>query len=52
LNRQAEARLVAAECGNQPCKTKRTMTNQLFEAALVIKAPWYVQRVDFDSAKR
>ncbi|SAL77286.1 hypothetical protein AWB66_05596 [Caballeronia telluris] len=28
------------------------MTNQLFEAALGIKAPWYVQGVDFDTAKR
>ena len=28
------------------------MTNQLFEAALGIKAPWYVQGVDFDAAKR
>ncbi|MFC0691762.1 hypothetical protein ACFQVB_44395 [Paraburkholderia humisilvae] len=27
------------------------MTNQLFEAALGIKAPRYVQGVDFDSAK-
>ncbi|TDG01493.1 transposase, partial [Paraburkholderia guartelaensis] len=28
------------------------VTNQLFEAALGIKAPWYVQGVDFDTAKR
>jgi transposase len=28
------------------------MTNQLFEAALGINAPWYVQGVDFDAAKR
>lgn len=28
------------------------MTNQLFEAALGIKASWYVQGVDFDTAKR
>ncbi|SIT49035.1 transposase [Paraburkholderia ribeironis] len=28
------------------------MTNQLFEAALGIKAPWYVQGVDFDTTKR
>src|ERR1700738_4152705 len=28
------------------------MTNQLFEAALGIKAPWYVQGVYFDAAKR
>ena len=28
------------------------MTNQLFEAALGIKAPWYVQSVDFDAGKR
>ncbi|MBP0596417.1 ISL3 family transposase, partial [Paraburkholderia sp. LEh10] len=28
------------------------MTNQLFESALGIKAPWYVQGVDFDTAKR
>ena len=28
------------------------MTNQLFEAALGIKAPWCVQGVDFDAAKR
>jgi transposase len=28
------------------------MTNQLFEAASGIKAPWYVQGVDFDTAKR
>jgi transposase len=28
------------------------MSNQLFEAALGIKAPWYVQGVDFDTAKR
>lgn len=25
---------------------------QLFEAALGIKAPWYVQGVDFDAARR
>ncbi|GAC1579355.1 MAG: ISL3-like element ISMac21 family transposase [Novosphingobium sp.] len=28
------------------------MTNQLFEAALGIKSPWFVQGVDFDEAKR
>jgi transposase len=28
------------------------MTNQPFEAALGIKVPWYVQGVDFDTAKR
>ncbi len=28
------------------------MTNQLFEAALGIKAPWYVQGVNFDTGKR
>ena len=28
------------------------MTNQLFEAALGIKVPWYVQSVDFDTGKR
>ncbi|WP_125469822.1 hypothetical protein [Caballeronia telluris] len=28
------------------------MTNELFEAALGINAPWYVQGVDFDTAKR
>lgn len=28
------------------------MSNQLFEAALGIKAPWYVQGVDFDTTKR
>ncbi len=28
------------------------MTNQLFEAALGIMAPWYVQSVDFDTGKR
>jgi transposase len=28
------------------------MTNQLFESALGIKAPWHVQGVDFDTAKR
>ncbi|MEX3936099.1 ISL3 family transposase [Paraburkholderia phymatum] len=28
------------------------MTNQLFESALGIRAPWYVQGVDFDTAKR
>jgi transposase len=28
------------------------MTNQLFEAALGIQSPWFVQSVDFDEAKR
>jgi transposase len=28
------------------------MTSQLFEAALGIKSPWFVQGVDFDEAKR
>jgi transposase len=28
------------------------MTNQLFESALGITAPWYVQGVDFDAAQR
>lgn len=28
------------------------MTNQLFEAALGIESPWFVQTVDFDEAKR
>ena len=28
------------------------MTNQLFEAALGIKSPWFVQGVDFDAAQR
>ena len=28
------------------------MTNQLFTAALGIQAPWFVQNVDFDEAKR
>lgn len=28
------------------------MTNQLFESALGITAPWYVQAVDFDAAQR
>ena len=28
------------------------MTNQLFEAALGIKAPWFVQSVNFDEARR
>jgi len=28
------------------------MTNQLFEAALGIKAPWFVQAIDFDAARR
>jgi len=28
------------------------MTNQLFESALGITAPWYVQSVDFDAAQR
>jgi transposase len=28
------------------------MTNQLFESALGIVAPWYVRRVDFDAAQR
>ncbi|CAB3809492.1 ISL3 family transposase ISAe1 [Paraburkholderia ultramafica] len=28
------------------------MTNQLFESALGITAPWYVQSVDFDAANR
>lgn len=28
------------------------MTNQLFEAALGIKSPWFVQGVDFDAAPR
>lgn len=27
------------------------MTNQLFESALGITAPWYVQGVDFDAAQ-
>jgi transposase len=31
---------------------KATMTNQLFESALGITAPWYVQAVDFDAAQR
>jgi transposase len=31
---------------------KATMTNQLFESALGIAAPWYVQGVDFDAAQR
>src|SRR6202171_6770604 len=33
-------------------RDEANMTNQLFEAALGIKAPWYVQGVDFDAAKR
>ena len=28
------------------------MTNQLFESALGITAPWYVRSVDFDAAQR
>jgi transposase len=28
------------------------MTNQLFESALAITAPWYVRSVDFDVAQR
>lgn len=28
------------------------MTNQLFEAALGIQSPWFVQGVDFDETKR
>ena len=28
------------------------MTNQLFEAALGIKAPWFVQAIDFDATRR
>jgi hypothetical protein len=31
---------------------KATMTNQLFESALGITTPWYVQGVDFDAAQR
>jgi hypothetical protein len=31
---------------------KATMTNQLFESALGITAPWYAQAVDFDAAQR
>ena len=43
-----------AGCGRmlQPAMRDEAMTNQLFEAALGIKAPWYVQGVDFDTAKR
>jgi transposase len=33
-------------------RDEANMTNQLFEAALGINAPWYVQGVDFDAAKR
>src|ERR1700759_3391565 len=33
-------------------RDEANMTNQLFEAALGIKAPWYVQGVDFDTTKR
>jgi hypothetical protein len=36
----------------QPAMRDEAMTNQLFEAALGIKAPWYVQGVDFDTAER
>ncbi|WP_159462959.1 hypothetical protein [Caballeronia telluris] len=36
----------------QQAMRDEAMTNQLFEAALGIKAPWYVQGVDFDTAKR
>ncbi|MFL9989001.1 hypothetical protein PQR18_37805 [Paraburkholderia sediminicola] len=28
------------------------MTNQLFESALGMTAPWYIQGVDFDAAQR
>ncbi|KVW77453.1 hypothetical protein WL00_35965 [Burkholderia cepacia] len=33
-------------------KDKATTTNQLFESALGITTPWYVQAVDFDAAQR
>src|ERR1700686_5514597 len=34
---------------NQP---SAIVTQQIFEAALGIKSPWFVQSVDFDTAKR
>jgi hypothetical protein len=36
----------------QPVMRDEARANQLFEVALGIEAPWYVQGVDFDAAKR
>jgi transposase len=40
---------------DRPARRRETtafMTNPLFEAALGIKAPWFVQAIDFDAAQR
>jgi transposase len=45
---QCAPELAGAAVGNN----LTVMTNQLFEAALGIKSPWFVQAVDFDAGQR